>query len=84
MSKVQNPILAPPQEDDEELNDYTSVIQTVFDEIYQDLHSHTIRTSAPKVTDGEVGDIQLVEIESSRFLYTKFSAGWFKVALIEA
>lgn len=82
--KAQTPIVAPPQEEDENLEDYTAVIQAVFEEVFQDLHTHDVRTTAPTTSDGEIGDIQLVELETGKFLYIKFKAGWFKVALTAA
>lgn len=81
MPKSQNSPLAPPsQEDIESLKDYTAKIQESFDEIYQSLHDHTVRTSDPGREDGTVGDIVLVDDGTNKYLAIRYADGWFKTA----
>lgn len=80
--KVQRILLAPPSAVDANgLRDYTSVIQQVFEELYEEAHDHQVLTAAPSDADGSQGDIALVDDGSTTKLYAKFPSGWKSVSL---
>jgi len=64
------------------LKDFASIIQYAFDDLFQDAHIHSLRTTAPSASDGEVGDIFLVELSGVGYIYAKLpTLGWKRVAL---
>lgn len=75
--------IVPPQSVDiGNLQDFASVIQQAFDEVFEDAHIHTVRTSAPSETEGSVGDVMIVVLSSVGYLYVKCpTIGWKRVAL---
>jgi hypothetical protein len=83
MSKTQSNKVAPPLDADKEgLNDFSAIVQRNFEDVFQDLHTHDVRTSAPTSTEGSIGDILPVKISSTYYLYVKFdSSTWKRVAL---
>jgi len=58
-----------------------SVVQSNFQALFNDAHTHNVRTSAPSNNEGSVNDIIPVIIGTSFYLYIKFSSGWKKVLL---
>lgn len=80
--KVQRILLAPPSVlDTNSLRDYTSVIQQVFEELFEEAHDHQVRTTAPAENDGSVGDMALVDDGSTTKIYAKFPSGWRSISL---
>jgi hypothetical protein len=84
MAKLQRRPLAPPLESDKLFRDYTSVLQSNLEDLFNDSHVHSVRTTEPLVTEGNIGDIFLVEISGQTFLYTKFPnpTRWERTPLI--
>lgn len=73
--------VSPPSTKDEGLQDYSSVIQQNFEDIFEVGHSHDLLGQLPNETDGVIGDIQLVNDGTNYYLCAKFSDGWKKVIL---
>jgi hypothetical protein len=83
MAKQQRRPLAPPLETDKLFRDYTSVIQSNFDDIFNDAHTHPLRTSIPLATEGIIGDIVLVNLLGTYYIYAKVdNAVWKKTAAL--
>lgn len=81
MIKQRNP-LSPPLDTDELLSDYSAVLQSNLEQLFEAAHMHGLRTSAPSENEGTVGDILPVQIDSTYYLYAKFpTVGWKRVAL---
>jgi hypothetical protein len=83
MSRTQKRPLAPPSEADSEnkLKDFTQVIQESLEDLFEFSHTHDHLTDVPADTDGQVGDIKIVTVAGSRYLYAKTPDGWFRTAL---
>ena len=79
--RQQQPISPPRPEDREALDDYSSIIQDNYSQLFQAAHTHNVRTTAPAANEGNVGDIYLVADGSSFRIYAKFSTGWKSVVL---
>lgn len=75
--------VSPPQANDlNSLKDFASIVQQAFDDIFEVAHAHEARTAAPSATDGNVGDIWLVELSGVGYIYAKLpTLGWKRVAL---
>ena len=75
--------VSPPTANDiRSLQDFSSVIQQAFDEVFQEAHIHSVRTTAPSMAEGVVGDIMLVELSGIGYIYAKLpTLGWKRVAL---
>lgn len=75
--------ISPPTSNDiNSLKDFASVIQYALDELFEEGHNHTVKTSAPTDSDGSVGDIWVVELSGVGYLYVKLpTLGWKRVAL---
>jgi hypothetical protein len=83
MAKQQRRPLAPPLETDKLFRDYTAVIQNNLDDLFNDAHTHTIRTSIPLPTDGIVGDIVVVNLTGTYYIYVKVdNTVWKKTAAL--
>ena len=83
MARQQRRPLAPPLETDKLFRDYTSVIQSNLDDLYNDSHRHAIRTSIPLETDGSIGDITIVNLSGTYYIYVKVAlAVWKKTAAL--
>jgi hypothetical protein len=63
-------------------NQYFTIKDPAIRRSFEDLdviaHSHNPRTSIPKSTDGQVGDIIPVIDGTDFYLYVKFPNGWKK------
>ena len=79
--RQQQPISPPRPEDSELLNDFASILQDNFMQLFEIAHRHTIRTTAPAINEGNVGDIVLTEISGTFSIYAKFSSGWKSVVV---
>lgn len=57
------------------------VVQLNFEELFEDAHTHPIRTTIPTAAEGNVGDIILYETSTVTKIYVKFRGGWKSVSL---
>lgn len=84
MARQQRRPLAPPIESDKLFRDFTSVIQSNLDDLFNDAHTHSVRTSVPLGTEGVVGDIEIVNLLGTYYIYAKVNSTTWKhtVALV--
>jgi hypothetical protein len=83
MARQQRRPLAPPLETDKLFRDYTAVIQDNLDELFNVAHVHTVRTTVPLASEGSVGDIVIVNLTGTYYIYAKVdSAVWKKTAAL--
>lgn len=78
MAKQQRQEVAPPMEQDAQFQDFASVIQSNLVDLFQVAHDHPIRTSVPTNSDGNIGDIIVVQTGGNYYLYCKVSADTWK------
>ena len=83
MPKQQFPVSPPLALDVQTLKDYTSVIQKNLRDLFNTSHNHPLMTSAPANTDGNIGDVILVQLDTSPYLYIRFPdpLGWKRILL---
>ena len=82
--RQQQPVSPPRPEDRESLDDYASITQDNFRQLFQIAHRHGVRTTAPSSNEGNVEDIILVETSTEKYIAVKFSSGWFRTAALTA
>lgn len=64
------------------LQDFASVTQQAFDDVFQAGHTHDVRIEVPSSTEGNPGDIVPVTLSGIPYLYVKFKLlGWKRVLL---
>ena len=64
------------------LKDFSSITQQNMNQLFASSHDHTIFTSAPTSTQGDIMDVILVQLGSSYYLYAKFPVvGWKRTLL---
>ena len=82
MAKTQSNPLAPPSPEDLEagLPDYTASTQQGLADLYEIAHNHPVRTSPPENNEGAIGDMVLVQDETTRYIAVRYSDGWYKTA----
>ena len=81
MAESQKAPVVPPQAGDTGLIAYTTNIRRNIEDLYQDAHTHTVMTTAPKSTDGSIGDIKIVNDSTGVYLVFKNNDGkWYKSA----
>lgn len=76
--------VSPPlQNDVGSLKDMASVIQRNLSQLFTNAHTHDILTSAPTSNSGNIGDIELVSLNGTAYLYAKFPSplNWKRIAL---
>ena len=59
----------------------TEVIQRNFQDLFEYAHEHSFRITIPSASEGTVGDLVLVYINNTCYLYAKLPVGWKKVTL---
>jgi hypothetical protein len=85
LAKAQlNPVSPPQPADAELLNDFAAILQRNLEELYQDAHTHDFLSTDPSTSDGAVGDIQLVDDGTNKYLVIRYSDGWYKTANLTA
>lgn len=85
MSLTQRQKVVPPVPSDSRLLDYSQGIQLNLSGLFEAAHVHPVQTSAPTASAGNPGDILIVNLSGSVFLYVKVTtSSWFKVALTAA
>lgn len=58
------------------------VVQRNLEDLFEDAHIHNLKTTAPLVNEGSVGDIIPVELNGIGYLYVKYpTIGWKRIAL---
>lgn len=70
----------PPASDRESLTDYSAVIQLTFDDLYEAAHDHKVLTSNPRVNDGSIQTMSIVDDGTNVYVVVKTKRGWFKSA----
>jgi hypothetical protein len=76
MERQRLPLAPPGPADREALDDYSSILQDNLRQLFQSSHKHRLRTVAPADNEGSVGDIFLVQSNSTFSIYVKFPSGW--------
>lgn len=57
------------------------VVQRNLQDLHEFAHEHEFRITIPTENEGTVGDLALVYINNTAYLYVKFPVGWKKVTL---
>lgn len=79
MARQQKRYVAPPLDTDKEsLNDFASVVQDNLLDIYSIAHVHDVKDVVPTESEGNVGDIILVNLSGIHYLYCKVDATTWK------
>ncbi len=85
LAKTQpNPISPPREVDRETLTDFSSILQGNLEELFELAHSHKVLLADPLATNGAIGDIQLVDDGTDKYLVARYSDGWYKTANLTA
>ena len=82
MSLSQISPIVPPVQTDNGLIGFSQVIQNSFKTLFQAGHVHRRITTAPKINDGDVGDIYLFDDGTNIYLYAKTLRGWAKSTVL--
>jgi hypothetical protein len=66
-----------------DMSNFVSVLKNILQQLFLNSHYHILtQTSAPKASDGSKGDIYIITVSGTDYLYCKTSAGvWKRVAL---
>jgi len=72
--------VVPPLGTDVTLSNFSQIIQSNMQALFQAAHVHKSITTAPKTNDGNVGDIYLYDDGTSIYVYIKTNRGWAKSA----
>lgn len=66
-----------------DMSDFVSVLKNILQQLFSNSHFHIlVQTTAPTASDGKKGDIYVLTVGGTDYLYCKTSAGvWKKVAL---
>lgn len=72
--------VVPPLQSDTSLSNFSQIIQSCMQTLFQAAHVHKSIITAPKINDGSVGDIYLFDDGTSIFVYIKTNRGWAKSA----
>lgn len=83
MAKQQKRQVVPPIVGDQgTLNDFSSIVQDNFKQLFDLAHTHEVRSTVPAYNEGQVGDIVLVFISPTYYVYAKVTTQmWLRVAL---
>jgi hypothetical protein len=84
MGLLQNEQITPPLVSDEQLKDFSEVLQRNLESLFQLAHSHGVRVSFPGATDGAASDIVSVDDGTNVYLLVKTSRGWYRTAALTA
>ena len=82
MPKQQRVEVAPPLVEDKEFQDFASVVQNNFVDLFQVAHDHPLHTAAPTASEGTIGDIQLVDLSGTYYIYAKVATAIWKRVLL--
>jgi len=71
--------------DEKSIKDTFAAFQQNFNDIFEAAHQHNYRTTAPSDEEGASGDIALVNLSSTYYLYVKFPSPifWTRVQLTQ-
>lgn len=78
MAKQQRTEIAPPLDSDKGLLDFAAVVQSNMVDLFQSAHEHTVRTTVPGSSEGNIGDILPVYTAPNWYLYVKVDAATWK------
>jgi len=85
LAKTQDKPIGPPREADRELLiEFTAILQRNLEDLFDDAHNHEVKTDLPSTTDGAVGDIQLVDDGTNKYLVARYADGWHKTSNLTA
>lgn len=67
----------------EDMSNFVSVLKNILQQLFLNSHKHILtQTTVPTSSDGSKGDIYIITVSGTTYLYCKNSAGvWLKVAL---
>lgn len=67
----------------EDMANFVSVLKNIFQQLFLNSHKHILpQTTAPTSADGTIGDIYIITVSGTDYLYCKNSSGtWKRVAL---
>jgi hypothetical protein len=63
------------------LGDFVATLAELFRTLYRAAHDHQARSSPPAETDGQIGDILVVDDGATPKIYGKTAAGWKSATL---
>lgn len=67
----------------EDMVDFVAVLKRVLEQLFQQTHFHLLtRTTAPASTDGKPGDLYIITVGGTDYLYAKTLAGTWKRATL--
>lgn len=67
-----------------EMGNFVTIVKNTFDQLFIQAHVHILEklNAAPSATDGSKGDIYLINVGGTDYIFAKTAAGvWKKVAL---
>lgn len=80
MPLVQAAKVVPPLPSDSTLTNFSQIIDSNLQALFQAGHVHKVVSAVPKKNDGNVGDIYLYDNGTSIYVYIKTGRGWAKSA----
>jgi len=82
MSETQTTPVSAPLPTDDKLQVFATVLQQNLFDLFNYAHTHTPTNVVPTNTQGNVGDISIVQIGTSYYLYAKVSKTLWKRVLL--
>lgn len=83
MLKQNHPVV-PPQPSDKSLTDFAGSIQRNMDDLFEAAHSHVVKSSLPRTSDGSPQDIAIVDDGMNVFIAVRTTRGWFRTPALTA
>jgi hypothetical protein len=66
-------------------NDFNAaVMQENLRDLFQEAHSHLVKSAFPSASDGAPGDLCTVDTGSAVYFCVRTSRGWFRTAALTA
>lgn len=66
-----------------DMSDFISVLKNILQQLFTKSHAHIlIKTTAPSASDGSAGDMYIITISGTDYIYCKTSAGVWKKATL--
>ena len=71
--------------DPQSIKDTFAAFQQNFNDLFENAHEHSVRTTAPTVDEGEVGIPIFVNLDGTPYMYVKFPSpiNWTRVQLTQ-
>ena len=74
--------VVPPVPSDTRLLDFSQGVQLNLSSLFNSAHNHTVQSVAPAAKAGNLGDIYIVNLSGTVYLYVKATTtSWYRVAL---